>query len=207
MLTQAEVVAITDDPLGVALADAPAGLPADAVVLAVPHTAAAALLPPEAVPRQTELANLGESPIINVHLVYDQPVCEFDMLGVVDNQAQFVFDRTSSAQLADGRQCLGVSLSAADGYLAHKPQELIELVAGELERLFPKAREVPRSQEMVTKEVAATFRGAPGQPRPAPGRGDRRAGGVFGRRLDRHWLAGHHGRRRTQRHCGQQLRV
>ena len=161
VLAQAEVVEVTAEPLGVALADANF-LPADAVVLAVPHQAAGALLPPESVSRQGELANLGESPIINVHLVYDQPVCEFDMLGVVDNQAQFVFDRTSSAQLADGRQCLGVSLSAADGYLAYKPQELIELVAGEVERLFPQAREVPRSQEMVTKEVAATFRGAPG---------------------------------------------
>ena len=180
VLTQAEVAEVTAEPLGVTLANAPAELPAelpaeagflpaDAVVLAVPHPAAAALLPPESVPRQSELANLGESPIINVHLVYDQPVCEFDMLGVVDNQAQFVFDRTSSAQLADGRQCLGVSLSAADGYLAQKPQDLIELVAGELERLFPKAREVTRSQEMVTKEVAATFRGAPGSNDLRPG--------------------------------------
>ena len=176
VLTQAEVVRITAEPVGVTLTEAPSELPveadflpADAVVLAVPHQAAAALLPPESVPRQAELASLGESPIINVHLVYDQPVCEFDMLGVIDNQAQFVFDRTGSAQLADGRQCLGVSLSAADGYLAHKPQELIELVAGELERLFPKAREVARSQEMVTKEVAATFRGAPGSHALRPG--------------------------------------
>lgn len=132
------------------------------MIVAVPHTAAGSLLPAGAVERQDELADLGESPIINVHIVYDQPVCEFAFLGGVDSETQFVFDRTGSAGLTDGRQCLGVSLSAADEHLPKKPQELIDEMAAELERLLPGASGVRRSQEMVTKEVSATFRGTPG---------------------------------------------
>jgi len=158
--TQAAAQKITADPLGVELSDG--FLAADAVIAAVPHTAADSLLPAEAVAQQAQLRDLGESPIINVHIVYDEPVCEFSFLGTVDSEAQFVFDRTSSAGLTDGRQCLGVSLSAADEYLPLKPQELIDHMAAELEALLPGARGVKRSQEMVTKEVAATFRGTPG---------------------------------------------
>jgi len=160
VITQAGATKITADPLGIELQDQ--FWPADAVIAAVPHTAVDSLLPAGAVARQAELAQLGESPIINVHLVYDQPVCEFDFLGGVDSDTQFVFDRTDSAGLTDGRQCLAVSLSAADAYLALKPQELIDQMAVELERLLPGARGVRRSQEMVTKEVSATFRGSPG---------------------------------------------
>ncbi len=184
VLTQAAVNAITTDPLGVELADpsvppdpsVPSAartkgdrtISADAIVLAVPHTEAGQLLPPNSVANQEQLADLGKSPIINVHLIYDRPVCDFEFAGTVGNEAQFVFDRTASAGLTDGRQCLGVSLSAADQYLQHKPQELIEHIAHQLEQVLPGARDVRRSQEMVTKEVAATFRATPGSNRLRP---------------------------------------
>lgn len=169
VLTQTAVRAISTDPLAVELADPPTEpaddhqvLPADAIVLAVPHTEAGQLLPPNSVANQDQLADLGKSPIINVHLVYDNQVCDFEFAGTIGNEAQFIFDRTDSAGLTDGRQCLGVSLSAADQYLQHKPQELIDHIARQLEQVLPGARGVRRSQEMVTKEVAATFRAAPG---------------------------------------------
>lgn len=56
---------------------------ADAVVVAVPHTAAGALLPPGSVAGQDRLAELGTSAIVNVHVVYDRPVTDLPFFAAV----------------------------------------------------------------------------------------------------------------------------
>ena len=158
--TKAAVEKITADPLGVRCDGE--HLPADAVVAAVPHTAAD-ILPEGSVKQQSRLSELGESPIINVHLVYDQPVTDLPLAAALGSEAQFVFDRTAAAKLnSDGSQCLGISLSAADEYLSWSPAELIEHMTVEVAKLFPKARGQQPRDCMVTREVSATFRGVPG---------------------------------------------
>ena len=179
--TKAAVEKITIDPLGVRCDGE--HLPADAVVAAVPHTVAD-ILPEGSVKYQSRLSELGESPIINVHLVYDQPVTDLPLAAALGSEAQFVFDRTAAAKLnsgsgessnaekvsnadedsnsGEGRQCLGISLSAADEYLSWSPAELIEHMTAEVAKLFPKARGQQPRDAMVTREVSATFRGVPG---------------------------------------------
>ena len=179
--TKAAVEKITADPLGVRCDGE--HLLADAVVAAVPHTAAD-ILPEGSVKHQDRLSELGESPIINVHLVYDQPVTDLPLAAALGSEAQFVFDRTAAAKLnsgsgessnagkvsnadedsnsGEGRQCLGISLSAADEYLSWSPAELIEHMTAEVAKLFPKARGQQPRDAMVTREVSATFRGVPG---------------------------------------------
>ena len=173
--TKAAVEKITADPLGVRCDGE--HLPADAVVAAVPHTAAD-ILPEGSVKQQRRLSELGESPIINVHLVYDQPVTDLPLAAALGSEAQFVFDRTAAAKLnggsgecsnagkasnsATGPQCLGISLSAADEYLSWSPAELVEHMTAEVAKLFPKARGQQPRDCMVTREVSATFRGVPG---------------------------------------------
>ena len=179
--TKAAVEEITINPLGVRCDGE--HLLADAVVAAVPHTAAD-ILPEGSVKHQDRLSELGESPIINVHLVYDQPVTDLPLAAALGSEAQFVFDRTAAAKLnsgsgessnagkasnsdedsnsGEGRQCLGISLSAADEYLSWSPAELIEHMTAEVAKLFPKARGQQPRDAMVTREVSATFRGVPG---------------------------------------------
>jgi len=79
----------------------PAEIPADAVVLAVPHDAAARLIPPGALPEATVAgwAGLGASPIVNVHVIYDRPVMDQPFVAAVDSPVQWVFDRTSISGL------------------------------------------------------------------------------------------------------------
>jgi hypothetical protein len=74
---------------------------ADAVVLAVPHEAAARLIPPGALPDATVAgwAGLGASPIVNVHVIYDRPVMDEPFAAAVDSPVQWVFDRTSISGL------------------------------------------------------------------------------------------------------------
>jgi uncharacterized protein with NAD-binding domain and iron-sulfur cluster len=71
-------------------------IPADAVVLAVPHEAAARLMPPGALPDATVAGwdGLGASPIVNVHVIYDRPVTDLPFAAAVDSPVQWIFDRT-----------------------------------------------------------------------------------------------------------------
>jgi uncharacterized protein with NAD-binding domain and iron-sulfur cluster len=88
------------DPAASSDADA-MDIPADAVVLAVPHEAAARLIPPAALPEATVAgwAGLGASPIVNVHVIYDRPVLDLPFAAAIDSPVQWIFDRTSISGL------------------------------------------------------------------------------------------------------------
>ena len=135
---------------------------ADSVVVAVPHDAVDSLLPPGSLPDQDRLGDLGVSPIINVHLVYDRRVTDLGMFAAVESDVEYVFDRTEAAGLDDGRQCLALSLSAADSYLGWSAADLITHFHGELARLLPAAARATLTESIVTREPAATFNGVPG---------------------------------------------
>ena len=135
---------------------------AGAVVVAVPHEAAGGLLPPGAVAGQERLGDLGTSPIVNVHLVYDRPVTELPMAAGTGSDVEFVFDHTTAAGLDDGRQCLTISLSAAKRHIGRRSADLVEHFGAEMARLLPAAAGARVTESMVTRERAATFVGAPG---------------------------------------------
>ena len=137
-------------------------LEADAVVVAVPHDAAAGLLPPGTVAGQDRLGELGTSPIVNVHLVYDRAVTELPMAAAVGSDVEFVFDHTAAGGLDDGRQCLTISLSAARRHIGRRSPDLVEHFSAEMARLLPAAAGARVTESMVTRERAATFLGAPG---------------------------------------------
>ena len=76
-----------------------------------------------------------------------------------------MFDRTAGAGLDDGRQCLAVSLSAADSYIGTASADLVAHFTGELARLLPGAAAATVTESIVTRERSATFRGVPGTDR------------------------------------------
>lgn len=137
---------------------------AEAVVLAVPHEAAADLLPPAAVEYPASLRLLGLSPIVNVHVVFDRPVMPYAVTAAISSPVQFVFDRTRAAGADPGgrEQVLAVSLSGADAEIGARPETLVETHVGALRELFPAAREASVVDAVVTREHDATFRGVPG---------------------------------------------
>jgi squalene-associated FAD-dependent desaturase len=143
---------------------------ADAVILAVPHDRAARVLPPEAGIDRAQLARLGTSPIVNLHVVYDRPVLEHHFAAGVRTPVQWVFDRTEGAGLERG-QYLAISLSAADAELNSTVDDLRARFLPALADLLPAAREAEVETFFVTREHAATFRAAPGaralRPRPS----------------------------------------
>ena len=140
----------------------------DGVVVAVPHDKVDGLLPPRTVPLQSRLAELGTSPVVNVHVLYDRRVTDHALLAAVDSPVQWVFDHTEPAGLDRG-QALTVSLSAADAHLGRPAAALADHVVGELARLLPGATTARVEHTVVTREHAATFRAVPGTGALRPG--------------------------------------
>ena len=137
----------------------------DSAVVAVPHDALGSVLPPGSVHSQHRLSDLGISPIVNIHLVFDRTVTDLAFFASVDTDAQFVFDRTESAGINDSRQCLAVSLSAAEAYIGRPSADLVAHFTAELRRLLPAAADATVTESIVTREHAATFHGVPGSHR------------------------------------------
>ncbi|WP_116998675.1 hydroxysqualene dehydroxylase HpnE [Desertimonas flava] len=168
----AKVAAIESGPDGPVVVLDDGTIAADAVVVAVPHDAVAGLLPSGSFPGQDDVATLGRSPIVNVHLHYDRKVIDQPFLAGVDSPVQFVFDRTDSTFAGDapaGHQAVAISLSSAEEYLPLSRDQLVERFTAEMARLVPAARSATVVSSMVTREVAATFRGTPGSAHLRPG--------------------------------------
>ena len=138
---------------------------ADGIVLAVPPDAAARLTPAAAAagasPGPERWLELGASPIVNVHVIYDRRVTRLPFAAAVDSPVQWVFDRTRSSGLRAG-QYLAVSLSAADDLVDVPAAGLRERFVPALEDLFPAARDARITDFFVTRERRATFRQVPG---------------------------------------------
>lgn len=135
---------------------------ADAVVVAVPHQAAATLLAGLGLPAVDTWSRLSASPIVNVHALYDRPVLDVPMAAVIDSPLQWVFDRSAIAGAPPGSQYLAVSLSAAGDYIDTRAEELRELFLPALGEVFARAAQAELLDFFVTREPRATFRQAPG---------------------------------------------
>ncbi|HEY5335941.1 MAG TPA: hydroxysqualene dehydroxylase HpnE [Mycobacteriales bacterium] len=127
---------------------------ADAVVVAVPPTVAAELVPERAA---AGITDLGSSPIVNVHVHYDRAVLDVPFLATVGSPLQWIFDRTAASGAAHG-QYVAISLSAADRWLPQKAQDVLGTILPELVRVLPAARHAEVVDAFVTREPHATFR-------------------------------------------------
>jgi hydroxysqualene dehydroxylase len=136
-------------------------LGAEAVIVALPHDRAAAMLPETALRGARWPGALGSSPIVNLHVVYDRRVLEHTFAAGVDTPVQYVFDRTP-ATWDDGRQYIAVSLSGARAELAMSTQALRDRYLPALAELLPGAGDARVELFAATKEHAATFAATPG---------------------------------------------
>ena len=173
------VTAITPGESGFTVEGRNGAVRSEFVVLAVPPSRAARLMPTSgSVPGNTrpgtetqtliDAAALGSSPIVNLHVVYDRPVLDVPFAAGAHSAVQWVFDRTASSGLRKG-QYLAVSLSAADAELGETPEQLRTRYLPALAELLPAARGAAVEVFRVTREHAATFRAAPGSRALRPG--------------------------------------
>ncbi len=135
---------------------------AQAVIVAVPHARAAGLLEGVAPDVAGRLRQLESSPIVNLHVVYDRPVCEHRFAAGVRTPVQYLFDRTAAGGVPSGCQYLAVSLSGAEREMEMSLDALRERYLPAMSALLPRAREARIEGFFATREHAATFRAVPG---------------------------------------------
>lgn len=138
---------------------------AEAVVLAVPHQDAFAIAAELAATPAAPAAELGATPIVNVHVIYDRRVTDLPFAAAVGSPAQWFFDRTEPSGVAacyPGAQYLAVTVSAADDVIDVPSRLLLAEHVEALARLLPEARRAEVRDAFVTRERRATFRQAPG---------------------------------------------
>jgi squalene-associated FAD-dependent desaturase len=138
------------------------GLSAEVAIVAVPHARAAVLLAELTPVLARRLGTLGSSPIVNLHIVYDRPVCELAFAAGVGTPVQYLFDRTVAAGAPAGSQYLAVSLSGAEREMGMSVDALRERYLPALRELLPRARGAKVERFLATREHAATFRALPG---------------------------------------------
>jgi squalene-associated FAD-dependent desaturase len=171
VLLGTRVTALTRERGGWRITTGEGELVAERVVLAVPPATAARLLPPGSVelpPRWGE--ELGSSPIVNVHVVFDRRVLDEPFFAAVDSPVQWVFDRTEQSGLDSG-QYLAVSLSAADDLIDVPVREIRARIMPALRQVMPSSAGAEVCDFFVTRERHATFRPAPGCAALRPGAG------------------------------------
>jgi predicted NAD/FAD-dependent oxidoreductase len=115
----------------------------DAVVLAVPAPAAAALVPELATPTEFRA-------IVNAHFRIDPPADLAPMIGVVNGMAQWLF-------AFPGR--LSVTISAADHLLDRSREDLAQRIWREVAAIAHLANAMPAWQ--IVRERRATFAALP----------------------------------------------
>jgi hypothetical protein len=118
-------------------------------------------------PGPAEWLQIGTSPIVNVHVVYDRRVTRLPFAAAVDSPVQWVFDRTGPSGLREG-QYLAISLSAAGAYADVPAARLREQFLPALAELFPAAAQARVVDCFVTRERRATMRQVPGVGRLRP---------------------------------------
>jgi squalene-associated FAD-dependent desaturase len=201
------------EPMPMRVRAAGEDLEADAVVCALSHERASALLEPLLGEEASHWSGLGASPIVNVHIVYDRRVCDLQFAAGVGTPVQYVFDRSEAAGLpltgalsgashrghtptGAGRQTgsegqyLAISLSGAVGEMELSSEQLRERYVEAMKELFPRARGAVVRSVHVSREHAATFAARPGTESLRPGPRTRVAGLVMaGAWTDTGWPA------------------
>ena len=156
--TRVRQVESADDEFRVVLGDVSEQF--ERAIVAVPHDVAPRLLP-DGIFDARAAEQLGFSPIVNVHLVFDRRVLAYPIAAAVDSPVQWLFDRTSAAGLERG-QLVSISLSSATEHIGRTRDELVGAMTAGLADLLPAAQHAAVVDAYVTREPRATFRAAPG---------------------------------------------
>ena len=105
---------------------------------------------------------LTGSPIVNVHLWYDRPVCERPFAAFLNTPVQWVFNKSRLWNQQGPGQYLDISLSGAEQFVDMPTSDILQLFTKEMFALFPAARGAELKRALVVKQREATFAAVPG---------------------------------------------
>jgi len=139
-----------------------ASLQPEAVVSALPWNVLRGLLPQESKLGQA-CRQIGDAPIVSLHLWMDRPILNEPFVGILDSPVHWVFSRDhihGPSEKGEGHIITAV-VSGARDLVEKSAVELEELTLKELQRFIPAAAEAKVLHRMVYKARSATFAATP----------------------------------------------
>lgn len=134
--------------------------------------------------RLQKLDEFDASPILGVHLRFDQMVMDLPHLVVVDRGVQWLFNKGVGA---DGNQHVHAVISGADEWMALDEDEIVRRVLEDVHATLPRSVGLQPVDARAIKEKRATFAAVPGVDAIRPSAAAAHAGGNG---IDNLFLAG-----------------
>lgn len=138
-----------------------------AVILAVPHYEASELvrtvLPDDAL---RLVGAIPSTPIVSMHLWFEEDFMKLDLVGLVDRRVQWVFNKRRIARKAGKGGHVSCVISDADPFVSLSNDQLIRLAVEDLRTLHGRVSEPTHA--LVIKEKRATFSCTPDAERMRP---------------------------------------
>ncbi len=116
--------------------------------------------------RLQQLESFSVSPILGVHLVFDQPVMTLPHLVLIDRGVHWLFNKGTDGE---GRQHIHAVISAADEWMPLPEEEITRRVLDDVHHVIPASRGLEPVRVRAVKEKRATFAAVPGVDRIRPG--------------------------------------
>jgi squalene-associated FAD-dependent desaturase len=110
--------------------------------------------------RQNEFAyleKLNSSAIVSINLWFDRPVTERKFIGLIGTEIQWLFNKDAISATANHSHHLALIISAANRYVNHTKNQLIDLALRDLHHLIPQSREANVLHSTIVKERQATI--------------------------------------------------
>jgi squalene synthase HpnD len=145
-------------------------LQCDAVVSALPWHVLRGLLPAES-KLAAACRELGDAPIVSLHLWMDRVVLDEPFVGFLDSPVHWIFSRDHVQGRTPGHpgHVVTIVISGAREMLELSAAELEELALREMRRFLPEAREAQVLHRMIYKARSATFAATPSAEELRPG--------------------------------------
>ena len=140
-------------------------LPVDECIVAVSHWRVAELLPDDVGtrPEIERLNRIETAPISSAHFWFDRPITELPHAVLVGRLSQWMFNRTAIWGTNDGSEwCYQVVISASRAVRERGQSEIIAAVLGELQEIWPAARDAAVLRSKLVTEARAVFSPTPG---------------------------------------------
>jgi len=114
------------------------------------------------------LSAFKPSPIMNIHIWYNEPITNLEFAASLNENLQWIFNQTKISGEESEREHLVISISAPETLFKLTKKEALQAILPELNKVLPKTKEAEISDYLVIKEPRATFIPSAGLKRPGP---------------------------------------
>ena len=114
------------------------------------------------------LSAFQPSPIMNIHIWYNEPITNLEFAASLNENLQWIFNQTKISGEKSDQEHLVISISAPETLFKLTKKEALQAILPELNKVLPKTKEAEISDYLVIKEPRATFIPSAGLKRPGP---------------------------------------